>query len=200
MIIKDNYAIAEHDRTQYVFMPGQMVDVELLKVREGEKVEIDKVVLIKIGDKLEIGQPHVKKAKITCTVVLHGRDKKIEGFKYEAKSRHRKNFGHKQHFTRLKVDSIELGENKVLAEAKTTATKGKKKKVAKKRASTSRSKILKKMTKTTSKKIVKKIAKKVPAKKSATRKVAKKAPSKRVSKRKVTKKAIKKSTEKATKK
>ena len=48
-------------------------------------------------------------AKVVATVVEHGRGKKINIFTYKAKKNIRKRQGHRQPYTKLKVESITIG-------------------------------------------------------------------------------------------
>ena len=86
--------------------PGQTIDVEYLDVAEGSVVELDKVLLIADGDRVEIGTPTVAGAKVLATSRGNGKGKKIIVFKYKPKVRYRKKTGHRQLYTRLAIDKI----------------------------------------------------------------------------------------------
>lgn len=110
MIKQENFAVFAHDRAQYVAIPGQNIDVEKLEIEEGKEYVMENVLLVKIGDQIEVGKPTIKSAKVVCKVVGTFKDQKIKIFKYHAKSRTRKTKGHRQQFTRLLVTEIFLSE------------------------------------------------------------------------------------------
>jgi len=100
------YAIIETGGKQYKVTPGETVDVERLDVAEGNTIELDRVLLIADGDKVNVGTPTVDGAKVVATSQGEGRTKKIIVFKYKPKVRYRKKTGHRQFYTRLAIDKI----------------------------------------------------------------------------------------------
>jgi large subunit ribosomal protein L21 len=101
------YAIVRTGGRQYRAEPGQTIDVERLPYEEGEAVDLTDVLLVvpDSGDPM-IGQPTVEGAAVRVTVVKQGRGRKIFVWKYKPKKRFRKRRGHRQYFTRLRIDSI----------------------------------------------------------------------------------------------
>ncbi len=100
------YAIVETGGKQYKVKEGDLVRVELLKAEEGSSLELSKVLAVVNGEDVKIGTPLVEGAKVDCTVVKHGKAKKIIVFKYKPKKNYRKKQGHRQPYTLLKVDKI----------------------------------------------------------------------------------------------
>ncbi len=100
------YAIIETGGKQYKVTPGQTIDVERLKVAEDETVVLDRVLLIADGDRVTVGAPTVRGAKIVATRQGEGKSKKIIVFKYQHKARYSKKTGHRQHYTTLTIDRI----------------------------------------------------------------------------------------------
>lgn len=103
---------------------GQTIDVERLEVKDGGKVELDRVLLVADGDKVSTGTPVVEGAKVTATAVENGKGDKVIVFKYKAKVRYRRKNGHRQLYTRLTIDSITapgIAEPKPRAAAKPKA-------------------------------------------------------------------------------
>ena len=100
------YAVVETGGKQYRVTVGQTIEVEKLPFAVGEKVELDRVLLAADGDEVKVGQPTVKGAKILATVVEHGKGKKIIIFKYKPKERYRRKKGHRQAYTRLRIEKI----------------------------------------------------------------------------------------------
>lgn len=102
------YAIVESGGKQYKAVLGATMDVDRLPVEEGQEVVIDSVLLVADGDDVSVGTPVVAGAKVTATVESQFKGKKIEVFKYSPKKRIRVHTGHRQQYTRLKVESIEM--------------------------------------------------------------------------------------------
>lgn len=108
------YAIVETGSKQYKVSPGETIEVESLPVAEGDKVELDKVLMVSDGDKVAIGNPVVAGAKVTATSLGTHKGEKIIVFRYKAKVRSRRKTGHRQLLTRLAINDISLtgGETK----------------------------------------------------------------------------------------
>jgi len=104
----DNYAIVKTGGKQYQVQPGDVFRTESLPYDEGDKVELDDVLMVSKDGALTIGNPTVSGAKVTAEVVAQGRGKKIIVFKYKAKTRYRKKQGHRQSYTDLKVTDISV--------------------------------------------------------------------------------------------
>ena len=100
------YAIIEACGKQYKVAEGDEVYLEKLEANEGEKVTFDKVLLISDGEKIKVGTPTVKSAKVEATVVAQGKSKKVVVFKYKAKKNERKKQGHRQPYTKVKIEKI----------------------------------------------------------------------------------------------
>ena len=100
------YAIIEACGKQYKVAEGEEIFMEKLTANEGEKVTFDQVLLISDGEKVKVGTPTVKSAKVEATVVAHGKDKKVVVFKYKAKKNERKKQGHRQPYTQIKIEKI----------------------------------------------------------------------------------------------
>ncbi|HLY28512.1 MAG TPA: 50S ribosomal protein L21 [Aggregatilineales bacterium] len=101
------YAIIRSGGRQYRAEPGQTIDVEKLAVDEGAALDLGEVLLV-VPDEGEasIGAPLVSGAVVHATVVGHYRAKKILVWKYRPGLRYRKRRGHRQTYTRLRIDSI----------------------------------------------------------------------------------------------
>ena len=73
---------------------------------EGDRIDLERVLLIADGDKVTVGTPTVEGAKVVATSQGEGKDKKIIVLKYKPKVRYRKKTGHRQLYTRLVIDQI----------------------------------------------------------------------------------------------
>ena len=100
------YAIIDNGNKQYKVAEGDVVRVEKLAAAEGETVSF-KVLMVVDENGIKTGA-EVEAAKVTATVVKQDKAKKIIVFKYKAKKNERKKQGHRQPFTAVKVEKIEL--------------------------------------------------------------------------------------------
>jgi len=101
------YAVVVTGGKQYRATPGEFVDVEKLAAEVGEQVTLDQVLLIAAGDTITVGRPVVEGAQVAATVVAQRRQKKVIFFHYLHKHRERKKRGHRQCYTRLRIDEIQ---------------------------------------------------------------------------------------------
>lgn len=112
-------AVIKTGGKQYLVAPGQKIKIEKLDPKgkpstsygagkkEGSEVVFDKVLLLEKGNKLEIGTPLVKNAKVIGKVLREGKGKKVIVFKYKAKKRYKLKKGHRQPFTEVEITKIE---------------------------------------------------------------------------------------------
>jgi large subunit ribosomal protein L21 len=100
------YAIIRTGGRQYRAEVGAEIDVERMTQEVGEAIEIGEVLLVADGEKATIGTPVVEGALVKATVVDQYRARKILVWKYHAKKRYRRTKGHRQYYTRLRIDEI----------------------------------------------------------------------------------------------
>lgn len=100
------YAIVEDGGKQYKAVEGGVIDVDRFDVEVGEQVDLERVLLVADGDQIAIGTPLVEGAKVQATVLDQVKGPKVVVFKYKPKKRYRVKKGHRQLYTRLKIDSI----------------------------------------------------------------------------------------------
>lgn len=101
------YAIIETGGKQYRVNEGQVIQVEKLPVEAGAEVIFDRVLLLAGDGQVKVGSPLVDGARAVARVVEHGRSRKIRVFKYKHKVNYRKRQGHRQPFTRVRIESIQ---------------------------------------------------------------------------------------------
>jgi large subunit ribosomal protein L21 len=82
------------------------VEVDKLSFAVGDRVELDRVLLVADGEEVRVGQPIVEGAKVLATVTDHVKGPKIIVFKYRPRERYRRKKGHRQNYTRLTIDEI----------------------------------------------------------------------------------------------
>jgi large subunit ribosomal protein L21 len=100
------YAIVEDGGKQYKAIEGKTIEVDLFPSEVGEKIDLEKVLLLVDGDNYTVGTPLIPGAKIEATVVDQVKAPKIVVFKYKPKNRYRVKTGHRQKYTRLMIDAI----------------------------------------------------------------------------------------------
>jgi len=100
------YAIIEDGGKQYKVVEGTTIDVDRYPSEQGEQIDLDRVLLINDGEAVAIGAPYIAGAKVAATVVSQIKGPKIVVFKYKPKIRYRVKRGHRQHYTRLRIDSV----------------------------------------------------------------------------------------------
>ncbi|MGI6205651.1 MAG: 50S ribosomal protein L21 [Anaerovoracaceae bacterium] len=102
------YAVIETGGKQYKVQEGDEISVEKLGAEAGEEVVFDKVLAAGEGADIKIGAPYVDGASVKSTVVENGKGQKVIIYKYKAKKDYRKKQGHRQPYTKVKIDSIVL--------------------------------------------------------------------------------------------
>ena len=100
------YAVTETGGKQYRVSEGDAISVEKLPYEVGDEVEFERVLLVSGKEGVTIGPPIVKGAKVVATVEAEGRGRKILVWKYRPKQRYRRRQGHRQAYTRLRIEKI----------------------------------------------------------------------------------------------
>jgi large subunit ribosomal protein L21 len=100
------YAIVETGGKQYKVSPGETIEVERLHAEEGNTIELDRVLLVAQGNKVNVGRPTVEGAKVIAEVLGEGKGEKIIVFKFKPKVHYRRKKGHRQIHTRLAIKEI----------------------------------------------------------------------------------------------
>ncbi len=101
------YAVVETGGKQYKVAVGETVDVERLAREVGESVVLDRVLMVSDEGNVRVGQPVLDGATVSATVLLHDRAPKVLSYDYNPKKRFRRLIGHRQEFTRLRIDGIQ---------------------------------------------------------------------------------------------
>lgn len=100
------YAIIATGGKQYKVAEGDVIRVEKLGVDAGQSVTFDQVLVVSNDAELKIGTPVVDGASVTATVVKEGKAKKVIVYKYKPKTGYHKKNGHRQPYTKVKIDKI----------------------------------------------------------------------------------------------
>ena len=101
------YAVIVSGGKQYRVAQEQTIQVEKLTVEPGEVIDLGEVLMYANGDDIRIGTPYLSDVKVNATVVSHGRGEKISIIKMHRRKHHRKQMGHRQHYTELKITGIQ---------------------------------------------------------------------------------------------
>lgn len=104
-----NYAVIQSGGKQHLVSEGGLVRVEKLTDAPGATIVFGEVLLVTADNEVMVGTPHVAKAKVEAEIVRHARAPKLFGAKVKSKKRYKKIFGHKQHFTEIKITKITAG-------------------------------------------------------------------------------------------
>mgnify|MGYP003406904839 FL=1 len=99
------YAVIESGGKQHRVIEGETLKLEKIEVATGETVEFDKVLMVG-GDTIKIGTPLLEGSKVTAEVIAHGRHKKVKIIKFNRRKHYRRETGHRQWFTEVKITSI----------------------------------------------------------------------------------------------
>lgn len=102
------YAVLETGGKQYKVQEGDEIVVEKLGAEAGDEVTFDKVLAAGEGADIKVGTPYVDGASVKASVVENGKGEKITIFKYKPKKDYRKKQGHRQPYTKVKIESVVL--------------------------------------------------------------------------------------------
>ena len=99
------YAIIATGGKQYKVAEGDIIKVEKLGCEAGAAVSFDQVLAVNNGE-LKVGNPTVAGATVSATVVEEGKGKKVIVYKYKRKTGYHKKNGHRQAYTKVKIEKI----------------------------------------------------------------------------------------------
>jgi large subunit ribosomal protein L21 len=102
-----NIAVITTGGKQYIVREGQELKVEKMDLEPGATVSFDALLISdEEGTQTQVGTPTVSGAKISASVIDNGRADKVSVIKYKPKSRYRRNVGHRQPFTQIRIEKI----------------------------------------------------------------------------------------------
>jgi large subunit ribosomal protein L21 len=99
------YAVIESGGKQHRVTEGETLKLEKIEVATGETVEFDRVLMIG-GDKVQVGTPLVAGAKVTAEVIDQGRHAKVKIVKFNRRKHYRRETGHRQWYTEVRITGI----------------------------------------------------------------------------------------------
>ena len=102
------YAVMKTGGKQYKVSEGIILKVEKIEAEVGDKITFDEILFLTDSEgNVKVGNPVVSDAKIIAEVIQQGRGKKIIVYKYKRRKNYHKKQGHRQPFTKLKIEKIE---------------------------------------------------------------------------------------------
>lgn len=105
------YAVIETGGKQYKVGEGDIIDVEKLDAGEGEEIKFDRVLLLNNDGEIKVGTPILEGVIVSGKVLAQAKGKKIIVFKYKPKKNYRKKKGHRQPFTRVRIEGIAVAQS-----------------------------------------------------------------------------------------
>ncbi|MDO9621453.1 MAG: 50S ribosomal protein L21 [Moraxellaceae bacterium] len=100
------YAVIKSGGKQHRVVEGERLKVELLAIEPGQSITFDDVLMVVNGDNIQIGTPVVAGATVTAEVLTHGRHDKVRIVKFRRRKHYRRQAGHRQYYTELKITGI----------------------------------------------------------------------------------------------
>ena len=100
------YAVIDVGSFQFKVAEGDIIDAPSIDIEPGQKLDVDKVLLVANGEDVKIGTPYLAGAKVSFEVVRHLRDEKDISFFFRKRKDVRRTIGHRQELTALKVAKI----------------------------------------------------------------------------------------------
>ena len=111
-----SFAIIETGGKQYKVSASNILKVEKLDVKKGNKVEFKKVLLVTDDKTVEIGDPTVSGAVVEGMLLDNIKDKKVIVFKKRRRQNSRKRYGHRQPLSKIQITKIMSKNGKVVAQ------------------------------------------------------------------------------------
>ena len=115
------YAIVNISGKQYKATEGARLRVPRQSGDSGAKLSFDDILLISNSNSTQVGKPNVSGAKVTATILNHGRERKILVYKKKRRKGYQRKNGHRQWYTEVEVQKIQLSTTKKKAAPKKTA-------------------------------------------------------------------------------
>ena len=102
------YAVFATGGKQYKVREGEVLRVEKISGEIGSPISFDEVLMVSDGENVSIGKPRLENATVSGRIVEQGKASKVLVFKYKRRKRFRRKQGHRQLYTAIKIDTIEV--------------------------------------------------------------------------------------------
>ena len=100
------YAVIKTGGKQYRVSEGDILKVEKLDCDQGDEIKFDRVLALSEENGFQVGRPVLDDAEVKAEVLEHGKNRKVKVFKFKPKKRYKRKTGHRQPFTRIKINEI----------------------------------------------------------------------------------------------
>ncbi len=100
------YAVIETGGTQFTVEEGASVKIPRIDGTAGDKLTLDKVLLISDGKDPKVGTPYLENASVEAELVAQDKDEKVLIYKYKRRTKYRRTKGHRQDYTEVKITKI----------------------------------------------------------------------------------------------
>ncbi len=104
--VQGMYAIIETGGKQYRVQEGDTLFIEKLNETEGGKINFEKILAFSKEGEVSFGKPYIEGVSVDATVLEQGKGPKVIVYKYKAKKDYRRKQGHRQPYTKVKIDAI----------------------------------------------------------------------------------------------
>jgi len=105
------YAVIEVGGKQFMVQKGARFSASgFNKIKDGASVDIKKALLVKEGNTIHVGTPHLKGASVSCVVLRHRKADKVVAFKYKRRKSSKKKTGSRAQVVDLEVKEITVGK------------------------------------------------------------------------------------------
>jgi len=103
------YAVLKTGGKEYRVSKGDLIRVEKLEGKVGDPVELKDVLMVSKEGETLLGTPHLTHVVIKGEIVQETKGKKVLTYKMKKRKNYRRFKGHRQTYTYLKVNDINLG-------------------------------------------------------------------------------------------
>jgi large subunit ribosomal protein L21 len=100
------YAVIETGGTQFTVEEGIQVKIPRIEGSVGDKITLEKVLLISDGNEPKVGTPYLENATVEAELTAQDKDDKVTVYKFKRRTKYRRTKGHRQPFTELKITKI----------------------------------------------------------------------------------------------
>lgn len=102
------HAVFQTGGKQYRVTPGDSIQIEKVPGSSGDSITFDKVIMTSEGEQANVGKPYLESARITGRIIRQGKFRKVIAFKFKRRKDYRKKIGHRQAFTEIKIENINV--------------------------------------------------------------------------------------------
>jgi len=107
------YAVIKTGGKQYKVREGDTLKIEKMAANAGESVEFNEVLLLVQGESIHVGKPRIEGSKVVATIQSQGRGDKVKVIKFRRRKHYRKQMGHRQYYTEVKITGLFLNNEQL---------------------------------------------------------------------------------------